>query len=93
MTNLPPIFYGVWNKGRGWLKATNSKTGKSEALRFINITTAYRVAQRVHGRVEPIDDSLIDLEDELIRIEKESGILFRLNVLFNKARKKDGLLR
>ena len=86
MTELPPIHYGVWIKGHGWLKATNHNTQHEECLRFLHVTVAHRVAQRVGGRVEPIDDSLVDLEDNLKDIEKRRSIKWRMNVLFNKAK-------
>jgi hypothetical protein len=85
-TVLPPIIYGVWVKAHGWLKATNSRTHQVEALRFFHVEVAARVARRVSGRVEPIDDSLIDLERELLDTEKRSSISFRLNALFHKAK-------
>ena len=84
MTELPPIMYGIWIKGSGWLKAHNSKSGQDEAVRFLHVNVAARVAQRVSGRVEPIDDSLVALEKNLVDVEKRHSIKWRLNVLFNK---------
>ena len=84
--NLPPITYGIWLKGRGWLKAKNRKTGRDEPCAFLHVDVAARTAQRTGGHVEPIDDSLIDLEEKLLQTEKMSSISWRLNALFNKAK-------
>ena len=86
---LPPLTYGVWVRGQGWLKAVNFKSGRNEACAFFSVKVAARTAKRVGGRVEYIDDSLVALEANLLDIEKRNSIKWRLNVLYNliKAKK------
>lgn len=68
---LPPItpsyksqMYGVWRKGKGWLK------GK-EPIAFDNKDVAQEVAKLIHGEVRFIDASLIDIEHLILNIELE----------------------
>jgi hypothetical protein len=59
--------YGVWIPNIGWLKTHNG------AVAFEHYDVAEATAKRIgaSARVEFIDDSLKDLENQLLQAEKE----------------------
>lgn len=74
-TPTPPVFYGIWRSGQGWLRAD----GKVCAYQIKEI--AERVASRMGGRVEFIDESIQAMEQELLAREAngwKSRILSKL---------------
>lgn len=65
----PPKLYGVWIPGEGWLKT------HSGAVAFVHEIVADSTAKRI-GRgayVDFIDDSLKDLEMQLLQAEQEQA--------------------
>jgi hypothetical protein len=61
--------YGVWIKGKGWLR-TGNEPGK-EFGDYSRLKAA-EVAKLVGGVVRFIDQSLIDLEPEFLHKERQS---------------------
>lgn len=58
-------FYGVWIRGTGWLKVDN------RAVSFTEKAVAQDAARRVGGEVRFIDDSLKDLEQNILSLEAQ----------------------
>lgn len=74
--DLPPLspsverlMYGVWLKGKGWLR-TNDEKGKE--FGDYSFDKAKQVAKLVGGYVRFIDQSLIDLEPQFLHKERKS---------------------
>ena len=61
---LPPLVYGVWLPGQGWLRDRNKRE-------FADLHTEYaeQAARLVGGKVRLIDDSMIALEPLFLEIE------------------------
>lgn len=54
---LPPLVYGVWLPGQGWLRDRNKRE-----FADLHIEYAEQAARLVSGKVRLIDDSMIALE-------------------------------
>lgn len=69
---LPGVVYGIWLPGTGWLKSRHT-SGYMVAYAESNRSVARRYAAWVGNgaRVEPVDPSLVALQDELLRYERE----------------------
>ena len=69
---LPRVAYGIWLPGYGWLKV-RALSGSMVAYAEINQDVARRYAEWIGNgaRIEPVDPSLVALESELLRYEKE----------------------
>jgi hypothetical protein len=73
MTEQLPIMYGIWLRGRGWLRG-----GENRALMFTEKQIAQETARRIGGgKVYFIDQSLVDIEQELLKAEMVKISLFR----------------
>jgi hypothetical protein len=73
--DLPPItpihstiLYGIWIYGKGWLKKDNDP---KKTLSFQHKEIAKEVAKCIGGAVRYIDQSLIDIEPELLHKERK----------------------
>lgn len=60
-----PVLYGVWLPGEGWLRAHV----KTSPLTFAQKEVADEVAARLGGKVYYCDQSLVDIEDRLLKAE------------------------
>jgi hypothetical protein len=60
---MTPILYGIWIKGTGWLRGING------VVSFDSPIVAKDTARRLGGEVRYIDDSLKDLEQNILSIE------------------------
>lgn len=67
--NLSQQMYGVWIKGKGWLRVNDEK-GKE--FGDYSIEVAKEVAKNIGGVVRFIDKSLIDLENQFLDKERKS---------------------
>lgn len=65
---LERVFYGVWLRGKGWLKVDNG--GFMDCYSDTNRCVVEDTAQRFHGEVRFIDTSLARLEPQIIEQEK-----------------------
>jgi hypothetical protein len=82
----PPILYGVWIPGQGWLKT------HAGAVAFVHRTVAESTAKRIGSRArsEYIDDSLKDLEQTLLQAEVERrnrSLWTRIKLLLDSSKK------
>lgn len=59
------ILYGVWIRGSGWLRAPGG------IVSFAEKRIAQDTARRVGGEVRYIDDSLKDLEQNILSLEAQ----------------------
>ena len=59
------ILYGVWIRGAGWLK------GAGGVVSFTEKAVAEDTARRVGGEARYIDESLKDLEQNILSIESQ----------------------
>ena len=57
--------YGIWIKKFGWLKSVHG------AVSFTDKRVARDIARRVGGQVRYIDDSLVDLEENILSLESK----------------------
>jgi len=64
-----PLLYGIWIPGKGWKKGTLGKPIAFES-RLLADDTALRLGQ--HARAEFIDESLMDLEHDLLVAEAQA---------------------
>ena len=60
---MMPILYGIWIKRQGWLRGING------VVSFESRIVAADTARRMGGEVRYIDDSLKDLEQNILSIE------------------------
>jgi hypothetical protein len=69
-TETTPILYGVWLPTKGWLRGEQSK-----ALMFEHKAIAKETAQRIGSRAKVyfIDQSLVDIEYQLLEAEKQNS--------------------
>lgn len=77
-TNIGGIFYGVWQPGKGWLKA--ERVSANNIVQQIPFATtekniALELARRIGdgARVSYIDDSISAMEGTLIRAEYQAN--------------------
>lgn len=59
------MIYGIWLKGAGWLR------GSKGVVSFTELSVAKDTARRVGGEVRFIDDSLQDLEQNILSLESQ----------------------
>lgn len=57
------MIYGIWIRGTGWLR------GSKGVVSFAEKKVACDTARRVGGEVRFIDDSLQDLEQNILSLE------------------------
>lgn len=57
------ILYGVWIRGQGWLR------GQGGVVSFAEKAVAEDTARRVGGEARYIDESLKDLEQNILSLE------------------------
>lgn len=55
--------YGIWIRGQGWLKSLKG------VISFEHEIVAQDTAKRVGGEVRFVDESLIDLEQNILSLE------------------------
>ena len=57
--------YGIWKRSAGWVRGRDN-----DPIAFKDKTIADFYARWFGGKAYPVDDSLVDLQDELIEAEK-----------------------
>ncbi len=69
MNSNNDLIYGIWLKGKGWLKKDNDPL---KVISFSSPLPAEQLAKIFRGDVRYIDPSLIDLEIEIIEAERKT---------------------
>ena len=72
--NIPPITYGVWLPGRGWLKGANHQAF-GDTHKEVAEELAFRIG--TGAKVYYIDKALVDLEAQLLEAESLRIPLFK----------------
>ena len=70
MSDDKTVNYGIWLPGSGWVRGN-----ANEALAFENKDVADYYAAWFRGKSMPVDQSLIDLQDELLQSRKRQVIM------------------
>lgn len=89
---IPPVTYGVWRPGKGWLQATR-EDGTVMAFADLHRSVAQAVARWLGegARVEYVDESLFRLQSTLLeadqaRKDRRSWVISTLSKLRSKRR-------
>lgn len=73
MANEYPVMYGCWRKGLGWVRGNDN-----QALMFTVKEIAIETAGRIGNcEVYFIDQSLVDIEDQLLEAEQTNIPFFK----------------
>lgn len=73
--NQYPVMFGIWIPGKGWIRGANA-----QALMFMHKHVAQATAKLLHShaRVQFIDQSLVDIEQQLLDAEMQRRSLWQL---------------
>ena len=71
--NVPPVLYGIWIPGRGWLKVRRDETGTLTPFADIHPEVTREVARHIGqgAQIRYIDAAIASLEAELLKQESD----------------------
>jgi hypothetical protein len=80
-SEIPPLTYGIWITGSGWLRSTSGDHYFADP-RIEYAKTALRmwkIGDNTPARIELIDESMIGLRDMFLERERQHEITIELN--------------